>query len=117
MTRSFEQEWPNLDLRAGALPFRSNLATGTELLTRRRKGQPFWSLPKGHLMADHALYEVAAIEASRLHPHRLNPCGCANLSTPPSILAWPERRQGSVDNFAFPSRVDRAGHLSTRREI
>ena len=32
-----------------------------------------------------------------------------------SILAWLERRRGSVDDFAFPSRVDRAGHLSTRQ--
>ena len=32
-----------------------------------------------------------------------------------SVLAWLERRQGSVNDFAFPSRVDRAGHLSTRQ--
>jgi len=32
-----------------------------------------------------------------------------------SILVWLERRQGSVDDFAFPSRVDRTGHLSTRQ--
>jgi hypothetical protein len=32
-----------------------------------------------------------------------------------SLSAWLERRGGSVDNFAFPSRVDRMGHLSTRQ--
>ncbi len=32
-----------------------------------------------------------------------------------SILAWLERRQGSIDEFAFPSRTDRLGHLSTRQ--
>ena len=32
-----------------------------------------------------------------------------------SILAWLERRQGSIEEFAFPSRVDRSGHLSTRQ--
>ena len=32
-----------------------------------------------------------------------------------SILAWLERRRGSVDDFAFPSRINRAGHLSTRQ--
>lgn len=32
-----------------------------------------------------------------------------------SILAWLERRGGSIDDFAFPSRVDQAGHLSTRQ--
>lgn len=32
-----------------------------------------------------------------------------------SLLAWLERRGGSVDDFAFPSRVNPAGHLSTRQ--
>ncbi|MCV0393876.1 MAG: tyrosine-type recombinase/integrase [Rhizobiaceae bacterium] len=32
-----------------------------------------------------------------------------------SLLAWLERRGGSVDDYAFPSRVDRASHLSTRQ--
>ncbi|TIM15004.1 MAG: integrase [Mesorhizobium sp.] len=32
-----------------------------------------------------------------------------------SLLAWLERRGGTVDDFAFPSRVDHAGHLSTRQ--
>jgi len=32
-----------------------------------------------------------------------------------SLLAWLERRGGSLDNYAFPSRVDRLDHLSTRQ--
>ena len=32
-----------------------------------------------------------------------------------SLLAWLERRGGSVDDYAFPSRVDRNWHLSTRQ--
>lgn len=32
-----------------------------------------------------------------------------------SLLAWLERRGGAVDQYAFPSRVDRTGHLSTRQ--
>ena len=32
-----------------------------------------------------------------------------------SLLAWLERRGGSVDDYIFPSRVDRNGHLSTRQ--
>lgn len=32
-----------------------------------------------------------------------------------SLHAWLERRGGSVDDFAFPSRVDPDGHLSTRQ--
>lgn len=36
-------------------------------------------------------------------------------ATRASLLAWLERRGGSVDDFAFPSRVDPDGHLSTRQ--
>jgi integrase len=32
-----------------------------------------------------------------------------------SLLAWLERRGGSVDDFAFPSRIDCSRHLSTRQ--
>jgi integrase len=32
-----------------------------------------------------------------------------------SLLAWLECRGGTIDDYAFPSRVDRAGHLSTRQ--
>ena len=34
---------------------------------------------------------------------------------PASLLAWLERRGGTVDDYVFPSRVDRNGHLSTRQ--
>jgi site-specific recombinase XerC len=32
-----------------------------------------------------------------------------------SLLAWLQRRVGTVDDYAFPSRVDHADHLSTRQ--
>lgn len=32
-----------------------------------------------------------------------------------SLLAWLGRRGGTVNEYAFPSRVDRAGHLGTRQ--
>ena len=32
-----------------------------------------------------------------------------------TVLTWLERRRGSVEDFAFPSRCDRSGHLSTRQ--
>jgi len=32
-----------------------------------------------------------------------------------SLLAWLERRGGALDDYAFPSRIDRADHLSTRQ--
>ncbi|MEE4209246.1 MAG: hypothetical protein V2I43_08275 [Parvularcula sp.] len=31
-----------------------------------------------------------------------------------SLLAWLERRGGTVDDYVFPSRIDRKGHISTR---
>ncbi len=32
-----------------------------------------------------------------------------------TILAWLERRGGAIDDFAFPSRIDHAAHISTRQ--
>lgn len=32
-----------------------------------------------------------------------------------SLLAWLERRGGSLEDFAFPSRIDHSDHLSTRQ--
>lgn len=32
-----------------------------------------------------------------------------------SILAWLERRGGTIEDFAFPSRVDHSDHISTRQ--
>jgi integrase len=32
-----------------------------------------------------------------------------------SILAWLEQRGGTLDNYAFPSRIDHTAHLSTRQ--
>jgi integrase len=32
-----------------------------------------------------------------------------------SLLAWLQRRGGTVDGYAFPSRVDHTEHLSTRQ--
>ena len=32
-----------------------------------------------------------------------------------SLLAWLERRGGIIDDYAFPSRIHPAGHLSTRQ--
>jgi integrase len=36
-------------------------------------------------------------------------------STRGSMLAWLERRGGTVDDFVFPSRVDHNRHISTRQ--
>ncbi|MBX5227576.1 tyrosine-type recombinase/integrase [Rhizobium sp. NLR9b] len=32
-----------------------------------------------------------------------------------SLLAWLQRRGGTVDDYAFPSRIDHGNHLSTRQ--
>lgn len=37
------------------------------------------------------------------------------VDTRASLLSWLERRGGSIDDFAFPSRVNPEGHLSTRQ--
>ena len=56
------RQWPSLDLRAGALPYR--LAGGEpEYLLIRRRGQAGWAIPKGHLLAFRAIGESARLEA------------------------------------------------------
>ena len=37
---------------------------------------------------------------------------CAATAT---LLAWLERRGGSIGDYLFPSRIDLAGHMSTRQ--
>ena len=32
-----------------------------------------------------------------------------------TLLSWLERRCGTLDDFAFPGRIDRRGHISTRQ--
>lgn len=32
-----------------------------------------------------------------------------------SLLTWLERRAGTIEDYAFPSRVDHSGHFSTRQ--
>jgi integrase len=32
-----------------------------------------------------------------------------------SLLAWLKHREGTVEDFVFPSRLDHAGHISTRQ--
>ncbi len=32
-----------------------------------------------------------------------------------SLLAWLERRGGSIEDYAFPSRIDHSAHMSTRQ--
>jgi len=32
-----------------------------------------------------------------------------------SLRAWLERRGGTADDYTFPSRIDRAAHISTRQ--
>lgn len=62
MRDSFERQWPAVDLRVGVLPYRIGKA-GVDLMLIRRRGHPYWSIPKGHLMAGRELAEAAAIEA------------------------------------------------------
>ncbi len=34
-----------------------------------------------------------------------------------SLLAWLERRGGSIEDYAFPSRIDHSAHMSTRQYV
>lgn len=56
------RQWPSLDLRAGALPWRL-AGSEPELLLIRRHGQAGWAIPKGRLMAFRAIGETARLEA------------------------------------------------------
>ena len=63
MFGAFPRQWPALDLRAGALPFRLGLTGHPEVLLIRRLGRDDWSIPKGRLMAFREPHESARIEA------------------------------------------------------
>ena len=63
MSRNFKRNYPSLELRAGALPFRLTRGNELEVLLVRRCNQHFWSLPKGRLMPPMKLHEVASVEA------------------------------------------------------
>jgi integrase len=32
-----------------------------------------------------------------------------------SLLAWLDRRDGAIEDYAFPSRIDHCAHMSTRQ--
>lgn len=62
MPQQFQRQWPALGLRVGVLPYRRG-SSGIDLMLIRRRDRPFWSIPKGHLMAGKGLGEAASIEA------------------------------------------------------
>ena len=63
MFGSVPRQWPALDVRAGALPFRLGQTGQSEILLIRRLGRHDWSIPKGRLMAFREPHEAARIEA------------------------------------------------------
>lgn len=58
----FPRQWPAVDLRVGVLPYR-HAPSGIDLMLIRRRDHPYWSIPKGHLMAGKEPCEAASIEA------------------------------------------------------
>jgi 8-oxo-dGTP pyrophosphatase MutT (NUDIX family) len=62
MVHPFQRQWPAVDIRVGVLPYRRG-RSGIDLMLIRRRGHPYWSIPKGHLMAGKRLCEAASIEA------------------------------------------------------
>jgi 8-oxo-dGTP pyrophosphatase MutT (NUDIX family) len=63
MTDGFQRQWPALDVRAGALPFRLAADATPEILLIRRRGRDNWSIPKGRLMVFRSAHDSARIEA------------------------------------------------------
>ena len=63
--REFDPQWPELSLRCGAIPFRSDNIGGMQFLLIRRRGEDAWSVPKGHLIPGSTMARTAATEAFR----------------------------------------------------
>ena len=108
----FERQWPMLDLRAGAFPYRHGKGGEIDLLLIRRTGQSCWSMPKGHVMAGRELHEAAAIEAheeagirGRIERDAIG--SFVHVKAPPRGLSFAE----AVEVVLFPLEVQ---HVSTR---
>ena len=63
MADGFQRQWPALEMRAGALPFRSGAGGALEILLIRRIGHDGWCIPKGRLMIFRSAHDSARIEA------------------------------------------------------
>jgi 8-oxo-dGTP pyrophosphatase MutT (NUDIX family) len=107
LLRDEGRQWPALELRAGALPFR-HCGQDIELLLIRRTGSPFWSIPKGHLSAGRQPWETAANEAmeeagasGRICTERLG--SYVHVKTPKHASGFAE----PVEVLLFPLEVER----------
>ena len=62
-------------------------------------------------------YQAVVFEIARWLSSRRRTTGPVRVARtrPLELLAWLEHRGGSLENYAFPSRVDRLDHLSTRQ--
>jgi len=58
----FKRQWPELPLRCGAVPFRSESPGRLEMLLVRRPEHVFWSIPKGQTSVGRSWVETAANE-------------------------------------------------------
>ena len=63
MANETHRQWPALDVRVGALPFRMLADGSPEILLIRRLGRDDWSIPKGRLMIFRKAHDAARIEA------------------------------------------------------
>ena len=61
--RLFHRQWPELSLRSGVVPFRSDSRDRLEFLLIQRHGHAWWSLPKGRPTPGQTLARSAAEEA------------------------------------------------------
>lgn len=57
------RHWPELSLRCGAIPFRTDKFGDVQFLLIRRYGESAWSAPKGHLIPGSTMAATAATES------------------------------------------------------
>ena len=92
----------------------------TKAFTRQEFYELVWSKPMTQLAKEFAISDVALHKICKKHNIPNPPPGwwakkAAGKDARASLLAWLERRGGTVGDYVFPSRVDHNGHLSTRQ--
>jgi len=107
MADGFHRQWPALDVRAGALPFRMAADGGPEILLIRRRGRDVWSIPKGRFMIFRSASDSARIEAKEeagVHGR----VGCEALGSYLHVkgAGTSGRRSEAVEVIVFPLEVD-----------
>ena len=111
--REFARQWPDLSLRCGAVPFRSDDIGDMQFLLIRRRGEDAWSVPKGNLIPGITMARTAATEAfeeagvcgavasTPLGSYRHLKCGRGILTLPRfvEVVLFPLEVETQVDHW------------------